>query len=116
MLKYISLSSPKLIVTGIHNYIGFYELSKLTGIKTMFIQGAITTEWGDLFSDKITINHLNKKKYKVDFMLVFNSSYGKKFKKFIDGNYYVIGSFRNNLLINKSEPKRKKRSTFHIFF
>ena len=44
--KYISLSSPKLIVTGIHNYIGFYELSKLTGIKTMFIQGAITTDGG----------------------------------------------------------------------
>ena len=49
-------------------------------------------------------------------MLVFNSSYGKKFKKFIDGNYYVIGSFRNNLLINKSEPKRKKKKYFSYLF
>jgi len=112
--NYVLFSKPRLIITAIHNYIGFYELSKLTGVKTMFIQSAITTEWGDLFGDKIATNKKNKKKFKVDYMLVFNSAYGKKFKRFIDGKYFVIGSFKNNLSINNTKVLNKKKEVLFI--
>ena len=98
ILNYIEIVKPKLLITSIHNYVGFYKLSKLTGIKTMFIQSAIVTKWGDLFGNKIVTNSKNKKKFRVDYMLVFNSSYGKEFSKFISGKYFVIGSFKNNLI------------------
>ena len=45
ILNYIKTTKPRLLVTSIHNYVGFYRLSKLTGIKTMFIQSAIVTKW-----------------------------------------------------------------------
>ena len=110
ILEYVSAVKPKLIITAIHNYVGFYKLSKLTGIKTLFIQSAITTEWRDIFGDKNIINKKNKKNFKVDYMLVFNSSYGKKFSSFISGKYFVIGSFKNNLI--KKNFKKKKEVLF----
>lgn len=108
--EYIRAVEPELIITAIHNYVGFYKLSKLTGIKTLFIQSAITTEWRDIFGDKNIINKKNKKNFKVDYMLVFNSSYGKKFSSFISGKYYTIGSFKNNLI--KKNLKKKKEVLF----
>ena len=110
ILNYIKFSKPKLLITSIHNYVGFYKLSKLTGIKTMFIQSANVTKWGDLFGDKNITNRKNKKKFRVDYMLVFNSSYGKEFSKFISGRYFVIGSFKNNLI--KKKYKKKKEILF----
>ncbi len=110
ILNYIEIVKPKLLITSIHNYVGFYKLSKLTGIKTMFIQSAIVTKWGDLFGNKIVTNSKNKKKFRVDYMLVFNSSYGKEFSKFISGKYFVIGSFKNNLI--KKNYKKKNEILF----
>ena len=110
ILNYIKFSKPKLLITSIHNYVGFYKLSKLTGIKTMFIQSANVTKWGDLFGDKNITNRKNKKKFRVDYMLVFNSSYGKEFSKFISGRYFVIGSFKNNLI--KKKYKKQKEILF----
>ena len=94
ILNYIKIAKPKLLITSIHNYVGFYKLSKLTGVKTMFIQSGIVTKWGDLFGNKKIIDKRNKKIFKVDYMLVFNSSYGREFSKFISGKYFVIGSFK----------------------
>ena len=48
---------------------------------------------GDLFGNKKVTDIKNKKNFRVNYMLVFNSSYGKEFKKFISGKYFVIGSF-----------------------
>ena len=78
ILNYIKTTKPRLLVTSIHNYVWFYRLSKLTGIKTMFIQSAIVTKWGDLFGNKKVTDIKNKKNFRVDYMLVFNSSYGKR--------------------------------------
>ena len=78
----------------------------------MFIQSAIVTKWGDLFGNKKVTDIKNKKNFRVDYMLVFNSSYGKEFKKFISGKYFVIGSFRNNLI---KKNIAKKRNLIFIF-
>ncbi len=107
ILNYIKIAKPKLLITSIHNYVGFYKLSKLTGVKTMFIQSGIVTKWGDLFGNKKIIDKRNKKIFKVDYMLVFNSSYGREFSKFISGKYFVIGSFKNNLIKNKYKKKKE---------
>ena len=107
ILNYIKFSKPKLLITSIHNYVGFYKLSKLTGIKTMFIQSANVTKWGDLFGDKNITNRKNKRKFRVDYMLVFNSAIGKEFSKFISGKYFVIGSFKNNLVIKNYKKKNE---------
>ena len=107
VLNYIKATEPKLLITSIHNHVGFYRLSKLTGIKTMFIQTAIVTKWGDLFGNKKVTNIKNKKNFRVNYMMVFNHSYGKEFSKFISGKYYVIGSFRNNLIKKKYNQKKE---------
>ena len=61
ILNYIKIAKPKLLITSIHNYVGFYKLSKLTGVKTMFIQSGIVTKWGDLFGNKnISIREIRK--------------------------------------------------------
>ena len=46
-------------------------------------------------------------------MLVFNHSYGKEFSKFISGKYYVIGSFKNNL-IKRNIIKKRNFIFYHL--
>ena len=54
----------------------------------------------------------NKKKYKVDNMFVFNNSIIKKYSKYFDSKYFVIGSFRSN---NKSLMNYKSKSNYIVF-
>ena len=56
---------------------------------------------------KQKVTNIKIKNFRVDYMLVFNHSYGKEFSKFISGKYYVIGSFKNNLIKKKYNQKKE---------
>jgi surface carbohydrate biosynthesis protein len=101
--KYIKYSRAKLIITGTDNYHTFFILSELTNVKTIFIQYG-RKKWGDgLFADKNILSARNKKKYFVNFMLVFNKHIKKKYEKFIRGKIFITGSFRNNFNYTKEK-------------
>jgi surface carbohydrate biosynthesis protein len=106
--KYLFYSKPKIIITAIDNNHGFYSIANEYNITTMFVQNGIRTLWGDIFSQKKIANRRNKKKYKVDFMFVFNDTIAKKYSSFIQGKTIPIGSFKNNILKFKKVNKKKE--------
>ena len=90
----------------------FYTLSKENSTPTCFVQFGIRSEITDIFNKKNIINPLNKKKFFVDYMLTFNEAIGKKYKKFIKGKNYAIGSFKNNMWPSKNKTKIDKTIVF----
>lgn len=101
--KYIECSGAKLIITATDNYHTFFILSEHTNVKTMFIQYG-RKKWGDgLFANKNILSEKNKKKYFVNYMLVFNKHIKKKYEKIIRGKIFITGSFRNNLNYQKEK-------------
>lgn len=93
--KYISLVSPKVVITFIDNDVRFYEISSnFPSIKTIFIQNGRRTISRDVFA---TLSY--DKKYHVDYMLVFNKSVGELYSSFITGTVIPIGSMKNNSVV-----------------
>ena len=93
--KYISLVSPKVVITFIDNDVRFYEISSnFPFIKTIFVQNGRRAISSDVFA---TLSH--DKKYHVDYMLVFNKSVGELYSSFISGTVIPIGSIKNNSVI-----------------
>jgi surface carbohydrate biosynthesis protein len=106
--EYIRFSSPKLILTFIDNNPKFYTLYRHGNFKTIFVQSGIRSRASDIFSNKKIINKKNKKKFKVDYMFVFNSKIGLLYNSFIKGSSIPIGSFKNNNIKIQKNKKQNK--------
>ena len=104
--EFISYVRPKIIITFSDNYQIFYKIKPSYGSKKIFIQAAYRTATEeDIFYHT---NFLKKQKSLnfVDYMLVFNKRVGQEYKKFINGEYKEIGSFRSNFFkISKAKKK-----------
>lgn len=101
--QYISYVMPKVLVTYIDNDPRFYEVSsKFPSIKTMFIQNGRRSELGDIFG-----SIRQNVKFRVDYMFVFGSAIGDKYKEYINGETISIGSFRNNAIPLDLENQEK---------
>jgi len=93
--KYISLVSPKIIITFIDNDLRFYEISNnFPDVKTIFVQNGRRGILEDIFA---TIEY--DEKYHVDYMLVFNKLVGELYSKYISGEVIIIGSIKNNSVL-----------------
>ena len=94
---YFKYSKPKIVLTAIDNSHTFLEIKDYidSKIKTISIQNAHRTYWGDLL-DLENKFKLRKKKFKVDIMFVFNKEIKKIYNKFIDGKKIIIGAYTNN--------------------
>lgn len=103
---FIKIVRPRVILTFIDNSYSFFEFSKKhKNIRTIFVQNGWRSYYGDIFE---TLDNLSdKKKLKVDFMLVFGESIGNEYLKFIKGNVIPIGSLKNNAIhvSNQKNPK-----------
>lgn len=104
---FIEIASPKIILTFIDNNVAFYSISdRFPKIKTIFIQNGIRGGAVSVFDELV-----QGTKYHVDYMLVFASSYGKEYQKYITGKAITIGS-----LINNNVKKCIDISEGHVFF
>ncbi len=90
---FLQYLKPKYVVTFIDNDQNFWKLkNKFNNIQTCFIQNG----YRDNFNDFFDTNKNFSKTLKVDKMFVFNNSIALEFKKYIQGETIVIGSFFNN--------------------
>ncbi len=94
---YLKYANPKIILTAIDNSYTFLELKDYIDkrIRTISIQNAHRTYWGDLLDLKKKVKE-RKKKFKVDTMFVFNKEIKKTYDKFIYGKKIIIGAYTNN--------------------
>ncbi len=99
IVNYIKFSDPDIVATFIDNYHNFYKLKKFFYKKIFIsIQNGWRGKLGDFFDEKF--EHLFYK-MKVDFLLTFNDTIGKKFKEKIECKNIKIGSFRSNIFTIK---------------
>lgn len=105
---FVEATKPKLILNFIDNDKNFYYLSKSTGVPTVFIQNGIRMKQTDIFTLTDLIATQNNR---VDYMLVFGSAVGRKYKSMLSGETIVIGSLINNQ-INKSMDKDSSSVVF----
>jgi len=102
LIKYISLVSPKIVVTFIDNNFFFYELKKYyPDAKYIAIQNGRR----DKFFFK-NLEKVSKKKLFSDYIFVQKNIKKKKISKFIRAKIIVSGSLKNNFTITKNKNKK----------
>jgi len=111
--EFIKHVSPKLILTAFDYHTIFYKLSKKTGIKTLMLQkGQRGDTEGIISNSDYYFPKNSKKKFHVDYVLLFNNTVRKFYSKRINGNFFEIGSFENNF--SKINFKRQKKEIVFI--
>ena len=111
--EFIESVNPKLIITFIDNAKRFWEIHKITKIKTAFVQTGMRCHlYENNHFKKIFNSKLKKKLYRVNHMFVLNKHYGKKYNSFIKGDVHIIGSFKSNIF--KILKKKKKKEICYI--
>lgn len=107
IINYISLVSPRTIISTIDNNFFFYRIKKFfPSLKVIIIQNGIRE---DSFFRKLS-EYKKKFQLHVDYFFAFNGAFSKKYKKNIKGNFIAIGNVRNNNFIFK------KKKYKHILF
>jgi surface carbohydrate biosynthesis protein len=102
---FIEKVRPRLIVTFIDNSKHFYTISKRhPHVKTLFVQNGIRSYYMDNFEFLDTLNSEVLSTYFVDYLLVFGSTIGKHYGKYVKGNILPIGSVKNNYAPKEKLP------------
>ena len=111
--EFIKHVSPKLILTAFDYHSIFYKLSKKTGIKTLMLQKGQRGITEDIIINSDYYFPKNsKKKFFVDYILLYNNAVRKFYSKRINGNFFEIGSFENNF--TKLNFKKQKKEIVFI--
>lgn len=107
--EFIKHVNPKLILTAFDYYTIFYKLSKSTGIKTLMLQKGKRGKSESIFrKSKFFFPPNSKKKFHVDYALLYNNSVKKFYSKRISGNFFITGSFENNFSqLNYNSQKKE---------
>lgn len=106
--EFIKIVQPKLILTAFDYHTIFYKLSKKTGVKTLMLQKGKRSNIDPIIRNKLFFPKNSKKKFFVDYMLIYNQFIKNFYSKKISGKFYCVGSFENNFKkINASKQKKQ---------
>ena len=107
LITYCNIVKPSWIVTSNHYDSKFYDLKKNINLDVKFaiIQGVPIFEFHikNFFSTALT----NNKKLNIDYFFCFDEFTIKVLKNYINTNFVIIGSFRNNFYPIKSTETNK---------
>ena len=110
----VFFSKPKILLTTYDNYSVFYKFRKIFNVETGFIQNGHRFPYMNyLYNYNKKINY-DKKNNHVNHMFVYGKNIQNELKKYINGKFYFIGSFRNNS-ISKPNNKISKDKSSIIF-
>ncbi len=111
--EFIKEVSPKLILTAFDYHTMFYKLSKRTRIKTLALQKGKRSKNDSIINNsKYFFPKDSKKKFHVDYFLVYSSAVKNFYSKRISGKFFEIGSFENNFY--KPVFKKQKKEVVFI--
>ncbi len=113
--NFIKYVEPKLVITFIDNLLNFYELKNyFNNIKFVSIQNGLRNQSFYRKNELGDLEKLKKKSLKIDYYFTFSNSYKDFYSKFIEGNYIVHGSIRNNAIKIERKAKKKKKNLLYI--
>ena len=109
---YIEYVNPKIILTHIDNNRNFYLISsRYNNIKTIFLQNGLRAFYLDIF-EILEIEKNKNLNYEVDCMFTFGNIISLEYKKFISGEFFSIGSVKNNYVKKSLFEKKRGRLLF----
>lgn len=98
-VEYLKAANPELVITAIDNDLIFFGFKQaLPEITTVLLQYAWHGELADVFG--VLKRTPPQKKYLIDHMFFFNKNICNKYLEYIEGQAYIIGSFKNNISDN----------------
>lgn len=109
---FIKNSSPKLILTAFDYHPIFYKLKKITKIKTLMLQKGKRSFSDNIFKNKSFIRESIKENFYVDYIFLYNKDTCNRYRKLINGKYFITGSFENNY--NKIKLTKQKKEILFI--
>lgn len=121
--SYIKIVAPKIVYTAIDNRLDFYKLKNLHE-NSIYISDQFGISKSPYASHKGKLKKdfywhckeylkKTKKRLRADILFTFGKNEAKNMSKFIDGNYYPLGSTKNNFkVLNKKKIKKIKKITF----
>jgi len=96
---YIEKVRPRLLVTFMDTYVGFYSISKRhPDVKTLFVQNAMRNYFTDIYEVFDDLGSEVTSNFFVDYMMVLGPDIGKKYSQYIAGEIVEMGSIKNNLV------------------
>ena len=103
---FIKKVRPRLVITTMDNSVTFYRISRRNPyIKTLFTQNGIRGTSNDVFGHFDTLNPDAFDSFFVDYMLVFGSTVGGRYSKYLKGNVSIVGSVKNNFVRKKNSSQ-----------
>lgn len=121
--SYIKIVDPKIIYTSIDNRLDFFKLKDLHK-NSIYISdqfGISKSPYAshkgklkkDFYWDCKEYIKKTKKRLRADVIFTFGKNEAKNMSNFIDGNYYALGSTKNNFyVLNKKKIKKINKITF----
>lgn len=104
--NFIEAVRPSLVVTMIDNNPDFLALSKRhPAVETLFVQNGVRAYVGDIFETLDTTGQSYRRSLFVDHMLVFGSTVGAEYARFVDGRVVLMGSIKNNHVERVTSPR-----------
>jgi hypothetical protein len=102
--NYIKITSPKIVINLIDNDFSYYKFKDhFEGVHFISIQNGVRPPISPIFKTK---KSAHSKNLKCDYFFVFNKYYAYEYKKSINSKYYVLGSYKSNLVkINRTKYK-----------
>ena len=97
LIAYLQLTRAKFVITTTDNDITFYRIKKyLPAVTTIAIQNGLRVNYASVDNPGF-LEHLSKQTdLHCDYILTFGVSMGLEFQKYIQTDYFAVGSIRNN--------------------
>ena len=110
-INYIKVVSPRFVITSIDNNLSFYNL-KNNYNKTKYI--AVQEGRRDNIFFEQCKNYYKKENIRlsVDFFFVMGKNEIKRYSKYIDSKFYILGLIKNNYFYLRASTKCKKQILF----
>jgi surface carbohydrate biosynthesis protein len=103
-----NFSKAKLLISNLDNYTELWMIKKnISNLKVLLIQNGARGNITDIFK-----NLKKNKSYEVDDFVLFNKNIKKKYQKFVQSNYHILGSLNLANFLKKLGNKKNKRKFY----
>ena len=113
LIAYLRLTQAKFVITTTDNDITFYRIKKyLPAVTTIAIQNGLRGNYSSPNSTGFLIGISQEADLACDYILTFGESMGHEFQKYIQTEFFAVGSIRNNSFIPSAAIQKSNQLTY----
>ena len=113
LIAYLRLTRAKFAITTTDNDVSFYRIKKyLPEVTTIAIQNGLRGNYSSPNSTGFLTEVSQEAELECDYILTFGESMGHEFQKYIQTEFFAVGSIRNNSFIPASAIQKSNQLTY----